>query len=75
MARSTRFQRFILQHISGEDAEDGDAPPRKPRVTTFIAARLRGTIVCEPVYLDRQAGRRTIKIENIRSDRVLPAHA
>ncbi len=38
-------------------------------------ARLRVGIVRQPIHLNRQTGRRTIEIENVRPDRVLTAKA
>jgi len=74
-AKQNPFQPFVAQHVTGADATDRDAALCKPCLTTLVVPRRRGSIVYEPVHLDCQTGRRTIEIEDVRSDRVLPAKA
>jgi hypothetical protein len=74
-AQQNPFQSLVPQHVAGANAQDPHPSLRKPCLATLIVAHLCGAIVCEPVHLDRQPGRRTIEIENVRPDRVLPAKA
>ena len=72
-ANKNPFQSLIPQHVAGADAQDHYPPSRKPCLAMLIVARPRSGVVRESIHLNCQSGRRTIKIENIGSDRVLPA--
>jgi hypothetical protein len=70
-----RFQSLILQDVTGANPQDRHLSSRKPCLSTLIVMPLGRGVVCEPIHLNRQTGGRTIKIENTRSERVLPAKA
>jgi hypothetical protein len=66
---------LILQNVTGAKAQYPHAALRKPFLPTRISMCFGDGIMREPVYLNREARRRAIEIENIRSDRVLPPKA
>jgi hypothetical protein len=65
-------QRFIAQHIGGANAQDPHPLLRKPCITSLIVPDLCAAIVRHPIHLNRKPCRGT-EIENVRTDRVLPA--
>jgi hypothetical protein len=69
------FESLIAQDVADADAQDHYPSLRKPCLTTLIVAHPSSGVVREPIHLNRQTGRRTIEVENVRSDRVLPAKA
>ena len=69
------FQSLVAQHVASADAQDRYRSSCQPCLTTLILPLLRGGIVCEPIHLNCQPHRRTIEIEDVGSDRVLPAKA
>jgi len=54
---------------------DVDAALLQPDIASFIAFRAISKVVTRPVDFDREPCRRTIKIQHVRSDRMLtPKH-
>ena len=69
------FQTIVLQYVFGEDTQDGHAALGEPCRPTLVASELGIDIMHRSIHFDRQPRGRTIKIQNVRSDRMLSAKA
>jgi hypothetical protein len=70
-ARQDIFQALIIQNICRRNAKHSNSFSRQPTITAFIMLRLLLVIMQGPIYLNRQSGRRTIKIQNVWPNRML----
>jgi hypothetical protein len=67
------LQCLIAEYLGGRNPQNGNAPPGKPRIATLVARGPNGVIVRQPIDLDSQPRGSTIKIEDIRPNRMLTA--
>ena len=66
---------WIGHDVACRDAQDGHTLFFQPRISAFISLRDVARAVNIPVHFHRQMGRRTVEIEHIGPDRVLPSEA
>ena len=66
------LQRLVPQHVCRRDTKNSYSAVCQPTITLLIVPRLLFVVVRQTIDLNRKPHRRTIEIEDVRANRVLP---
>jgi hypothetical protein len=72
---NNRVRHFVdtSRDFSSRNTHNGDAVLLEPRIALFVVLRPITHIMARPIDLNRETSFRTVEVQHIRADRMLPA--